>query len=243
MGENLDRDNIDLPGGQQRLLEAVAATGKPVVLILLNGGPLSITWATEKIPAIIEGWYLGQATGTALAQVIAGDINPGGKLPVTMPRHVGRSPSYYYQPPAARIMNYYNSPDAPLFPFGHGLSYTTFAYSDLTLTPTSIVAGQAATARVTIKNTGARAGDEVVQLYLRDDVSSRVRPAKELKGFQRITLAPGESRVVEFPIGFDQLKFWKDGAWTVEPGTFTVMVGSSSEDLRLKETLRVKAFP
>jgi beta-glucosidase len=241
MGENLDRDNLDLVGGQEKLVEAVHATGKPVVVVLLNGGPISIPWIKKNIPAIVEGWYLGQATGTALAQVLTGEINPGGKLPVTIPQNVGRVPAYYYRPPAARRMNYYQSPGGDLFPFGHGLSYTKFTYSDLKISPEKFSTNQTATVSLKLTNSGARTGDEVVQLYLHDDVSSLVRPAKELRGFERVTLAPGESREVKFPVGFDHLKFWKNGGWVVEPGTFTVMVGSSSEDIRLKGWLEIMA--
>ena len=241
MGENLDRDNLDLVGGQKKLVESVHATGKPVVVVLLNGGPISIPWIKKNIPAIVEGWYLGQATGTALAQVLTGEVNPGGKLPVTIPQNVGRVPAYYYRPPAARRMNYYQSPGGDLFPFGYGLSYTKFAYSDLKISPGKFSVNQTATVSLKLTNTGARAGDEVVQLYLHDDVSSLVRPAKELRGFERVTLAPGESREVKFPVGFEHLKFWKNGGWVVEPGTFTVMIGSSSEDIRLKGQLEIIA--
>ena len=239
LGENLDRDNLDLVGGQEKLVEAVHATGKPTVVILENGGPLSIPWIKTNIPAIVEGWYLGQASGTALAQVLDGEINPGGKLPVTFPVNAGRCPCYYYRFPAGRVMHYYNSPEANLFPFGYGLSYTTFAYSNLQVSPDDLQSGQTATVSVKVTNTGSRSGDEVVQLYLRDDVSSLVRPAMELRGFRRITLAPGASQTLKFPVGFEQLRFWKDHHWVVEPGTFTVMVGSSSEDIRLRQSLKV----
>ena len=240
MGENLDRDNLNLVGGQERLVEAVHATGKPVVVVLLNGGPISIPWIKNNIPAIVEGWYLGQATGTALAQVLTGEVNPGGKLPVTIPQNVGRAQSYYYRPPAARRINYYRSPGGDLFPFGHGLSYTKFAYSDLKISPDKFATNQTATVSVKLTNAGARAGDEVVQLYLHENVSSLVRPSKELRGFERVTVAPGESREVKFPVGFDHLKFWKNGGWVVEPGIYTVMIGSSSEDIRLKGRLEIR---
>ena len=239
MGENLDRDDLDLVGGQEKLVEAIHATGTPTVVILLNGGPLSIRWIKENIPAIVEGWYLGQATGTALAQVLDGAINPGGRLPVTIPVNAGRCPCYYYRLPAARVMHYYRSTATNLFPFGHGLSYTTFDYTDLRMSPDDLKGGQTATVSVNVTNKGSRNGDEVVQLYIRDDVSSLVRPAMELRGFRRITLAPGASKTVEFLIGFQQLKFWKERHWAVEPGTFTIMVGSSSEDIRLRGSLTV----
>ena len=242
MGENLDRDDLDLVGGQEKLVEAVQATGKPIVVILLNGGPLSIRWIKQSVPAIVEGWQLGQATGTALAQVLSGRFNPGGKLPATVPVNVGRSPSYYYRPPAARARNYYHSPADNLFPFGHGLSYTTFKYSDLKISPATLATNDSATVSVQVANTGSRAGDEVVQLYIHEDVSSLVRPAKELRGFQRVTLLPGQSQTVEFKVGFNELKFWEDHHWVVEPGKFSLMVGSSSEDIRQHGVLKASGL-
>jgi len=237
MGENLDRDNLDLSGGQERLVEAVQATGNPVVVVLVNGGPLTINWIKDHVPAILEAWYPGQAAGTAVAEALLGKINPGGKLTVTFPQNIGRVPCYYNHLPANRKMNFYNSKADCLFPFGFGLSYTKFSYGELSVTPATIAPGQTATVSVEVTNTGKRIGDEVIQFYLRDDVSSLVRPAKELKGFERVTLAPGETKTVSFPVGFEQLKFWKDGQWVVEPGTFTLMIGSSSEDIRCTRQL------
>ena len=193
-----DRDNLDLPGRQEELLEAVVATGKPVILLLIQGRPASINFAAEHVPAILEGWYLGQAAGTAVADVLFGEMNPGGKLPITFPRSVGQIPAYYYHKPSAR-RGYLFSNAQPLFPFGHGLSYTTFSYDNLRLSAETITADEVATLFVDVTNTGERSGDEVVQFYVHDLLSERVtRPVKLLKGFQRITLLPGETRTVSF---------------------------------------------
>lgn len=237
MGENLDRDNLDLSGGQEQLVEAVQAAGNPVVIVLVNGGPLTINWIKDHVPAILEAWYPGQAAGTAVAEALLGQINPGGKLSVTFPQNLGRVPCYYNHLPANREVNFYNSKADCLFPFGFGLSYTKFSYGEMSVTPATIAPGQTATVRVKVTNTGQCSGDEVVQFYLRDEGSSLVRPAQKLKGFKRITLAPGESQTVSFPVGFEELKFWKDGQWIVEPGTFTLMAGSSSADIRCTQQL------
>jgi beta-glucosidase len=240
LGENLDRDTLDLPGGQQALVEALHATGKPVVVVLNSGNVHSVGWIKKNIPAILQAFYLGQSSGTVIAQALFGEVNPGGKLPLSFPRNVGQSPWYYNHPPLTGPVNYYgkeNDPSyrgGPLWSFGHGLSYTTFGYSDLTVSPTSFAKGETATVSATVTNTGNREGDEVVQLYLRQDFTSLVRPVKELKGFRRITLKPGESRAVSFSVGDDQIRFWKNGAWTAEPGRINIMIGSSSEDIRLR---------
>jgi beta-glucosidase len=228
-----DRDSLDLPGRQDELLRAVAATGKPVILLLINGRPASINFAVEHVPAILEGWYLGQAAGTAFADVLFGDVNPGGKLPITFPRSVGQLPAYYYHKPSAR-RGYLFSDKAPLFPFGHGLSYTTFEYSSLRLSAARMMADETVTLSVDVRNTGSRAGDEVVQLYIHDLLSERVtRPVKLLKGFQRISLAPGEARTVNFAVGREQLQFLNESMRrVVEPGMFELMVGGSSENLQ-----------
>ena len=228
-----DRDNLDLPGSQETLLRAVVETGKPVVLLLLNGRPVSITYAAERVPAILEGWYLGQAAGTAVADVLFGDVNPGGKLPTTFPRSVGQIPAYYYHKPSAR-RGYLFADKTPLFPFGCGLSYTTFAYGEPRLDKPTIRADETATLTVEVANTGARTGDEVVQLYIHDVLSARVtRPVKLLKGFQRITLQPGETRAVTFSIGREQLAYLgEDMRSIVEPGTFELLVGGSSVDVK-----------
>ncbi|PWH14275.1 MAG: beta-glucosidase [Anaerolineae bacterium] len=225
-----DRDSLDLPGRQEELLRAVYATGKPVILLLINGRPASINFAAEHVPAILEGWYLGQEGGHAVAEVLFGETNPGGKLPITFPRSVGQIPAYYYHKPSAR-RGYLFSEIQPLFPFGHGLSYTTFAYGEPRLDKATLRPGETATLTVEVTNTGERAGDEVVQLYIRDVLSERVtRPVKLLKGFQRITLQPGETRAVSFPVGPEQLQFLgEDMRPVVEPGEFLLMVGGSSE--------------
>jgi beta-glucosidase len=225
-----DRDTLDLPFRQEGLLQAVVATGKPVILLLIHGRPASINFAAEHVPAILEGWYLGQAAGTAVADVLFGDVNPGGKLPITFPRSAGQLPAYYYHKPSAR-RGYLFSNKEPLFPFGHGLSYTTFAYSNLRLSAETIRADESTTLSVDVTNTGSRAGDEVVQFYVHDVLSERVtRPVKLLKGFQRITLQPGETRTVTFSVGREQLQFLDESMQkVVEPGQFELMVGGSSE--------------
>ncbi len=225
-----DRDSLDLPGRQEELMRAVAATGKPVILLLINGRPASINFAAEHIPAILEGWYLGEAGGHAVAEVLFGETNPGGKLPITFPRSVGQIPAYYYHKPSAR-RGYLFADVSPLFPFGHGLSYTTFSYKNLRLDKASIRPGETATLSLEVTNTGERAGDEVVQLYVRDVLSNCVtRPVKLLKGFERITLQPGETSTLSFKIGREQLQYLdEDMQMTVELGEFVLMVGGSSE--------------
>ncbi len=228
-----DRDNLELPAKQEELLQAIFATGKPVILLLIQGRPASIKFAAENIPAILEGWYLGQAAGTAVADVLFGDVNPGGKLPITFPRSVGQIPAYYYHKPSAR-RGYLFSNAEPLFPFGHGLSYTTFAYNNLCLSADKITASETAILSVDVTNTGDRAGDEVVQFYVHDLLSERVtRPVKLLKGFQRLTLRAGETRTVSFSVGRDQLQFLDESLrQTVETGQFELMIGGSSKTLQ-----------
>ena len=225
-----DRDTLDLPGRQEELLQAVFATGKPVVLLLINGRPISINFAAEHVPAILEAWYPGQEGGTAVANVLFGDVNPGGKLPITFPRSAGQIPAYYYHKPSAR-RGYLFSSAEPLFPFGHGLSYTSFVYSNLRLSNQKITSDETATLSVEVTNTGTRAGDEVVQFYVHDLLSTTVtRPVELLKGFQCITLQPGECQTVSFPIGREQLQFLDENMkLIVEPGQFELMVGGSSK--------------
>jgi beta-glucosidase-like glycosyl hydrolase len=226
-----DRDSLDLLGSQDELAKAMVETGKPIVVVLLHGRPNSVNYIAEKIPAIIDGWYLGQEGGRAMADVLFGDYNPAGRLPITVPRNVGQLPDYYYQKPSAR-RGYLGSSTTPLFPFGWGLSYTTFTYSGLRLAPATIgIAGETKVS-VDVTNTGKVRGDEVVQLYIRDEVSSVTRPIKELRGFRRITLEPGERKTVDFTLGFDELSFFnRDMLPVVEPGTFKIMVGGNSVDL------------
>jgi beta-glucosidase len=223
-----DRDSLDLLGRQDELIRAVVETGIPTIVLLINGRPISINYAAARVPAILEGWYLGQETGTAVADVLFGDVNPGGRLPITFPRSVGQLPSYYYQKPSAK-RGYLFTSHEPLFPFGHGLSYTTFGYDNLCLASPRIGVGGTAVVSAEVTNTGDRVGDEVVQMYVRDQVSSLTRPVMELKGFQRITLQPGEARTVEFALTPEALAFLDvNMEWVVEPGVFDIMVGGSS---------------
>jgi beta-glucosidase len=226
-----DRDNLDLLGNQDDLVKAVLATGKPTIVFLQHGRPNSINYIAEHVPAILDGWYLGQEGGTAVADVLFGDYNPAGRLPITVPRSTGQLPDYYYQKPSAK-REYLGSTVLPLFPFGWGLSYSTFKYANVRATPDSIGPQGQTTISVDVTNSGAVRGDEVVQLYIRDDVSSVTRPVKELRGFRRITLNPGETKTVEFILGPDELSFLnRDMHRVVEPGTFTIMVGGNSIDL------------
>ena len=234
-----DRDNLDLLGNQDDLVKAILATGKPTILFLQHGRPNSINYIAEHVPAILDGWYLGQEGGTAIADVLFGDYNPAGRLPITVPRSAGQLPDYYYQKPSAK-REYLGSTVLPLFPFGWGLSYSTFKYSNLRATPDSIGPQGRTTISVDVANASAIRGDEVVQLYIRDEVSSVTRPIKELRGFRRITLNPGETKTVEFSLGPDELSFLnRDMHRVVEPGAFTIMVGGNSVDLITTE-LNVK---
>jgi beta-glucosidase len=226
-----DRDSLDLLGKQNDLVKAVLETGKPTVVFLINGRPLSINYIAENVPAILEGWYLGQEGGTAAAEVLFGDYNPGGRLPITFPRSAGQLPAYYNHKPSAR-RGYLFANKEPLFAFGHGLSYTTFKYDKLRLSQATIGTNGRTSAIVEVTNTGKRAGDEVVQLYIRDLVSSVTRPVKELRGFQRIHLEPGQTKTVELAVGPEALAFWnEDMKKVVEPGQFDIMVGPNSVDL------------
>jgi len=237
--ENEDRDDLGLVGKQRALVEAVYATGTRVVVLLLHGRPLAIEWIKNHIPAILDGWYLGQETGNAVADVLFGDVNPGGKLPMTIPKNVGQVPIYYNIMPPGRPGRYFQSKAEPLWPFGHGLSYTTFSYSDLQIYATSPTS---ANVSFIIQNTGDRPGDEVVQLYVRDEYSSVVRPAMELKRFQRITLGNGKTCTVIFKLDKDAFAFFdeKSNDWVVEPGDFNIMIGSSSADIRMSKILTLK---
>jgi len=227
-----DRSELRLVGQQEELVRAVLDTGKPTVLVLINSRPPAIPGLVERAPAILEGWYLGQEGGTAVAEVLFGDVNPSGKLPVSFPRGVGQLPLFYNHKPTARRGYLFDS-TRPLFPFGHGLSYTTFAYSNPTVAPARIPSDGRATASVEVTNTGTRAGDEVVQLYIHAEVSRATRPVMELKGFRRITLAPGERRTMTFELGPDQFAYHgPDLKRVVEPGRFQVMIGGSSDAVK-----------
>jgi len=240
-GEAGCRSTLDLPGVQERLVREVCETGAPVVMVLLNGRPMSISWPAEHVPAILEAWHPGIQGGNAVADLLFGDFNPGGRLPVTFPRTVGQVPIYYNHKntgrPATPLLytsKYIDLPSTPLFPFGHGLGYTQFEYGNLMVSPETITPDGEVEISLDVKNVGDREGDEVVQLYLRDLVGSVTRPVKELKGFQRIALKPGEKATVRFVVGPEQLAFVNRGMErVVEPGAFEVMVGGSSEDIKL----------
>ncbi len=228
-----DRTSLELVGEQQALVDAVLATGKPTVVLLINGRPLSISKIAREAPAIIEGWYLGQETGHAVARILFGDVNPGGKLPVSIPRSVGHIPAYYNHKPSAK-RGYAFTETSALYPFGHGLSYTQFTYSDLKINKASVKAGDVVDISLTLTNTGARDGDEVVQLYIRDPIASLTRPVKELKGFQRVYVKAKDSVKVTFSLAVNQLGFYdQQMRYIVEPGKIDLMLGSSSADIRL----------
>jgi beta-glucosidase len=239
-GEAASRSSLDLPGRQLELVKAVQAMGKPTVVVLMNGRPLTIKWIAENTPAVLETWFAGSEAGNAIADVLFGDVNPGGKLPATFPRAVGQVPLYYNhfntgRPPDPKnkyTSKYLDVDWKPLFPFGYGLSYTKFEITNLRLSAPRIPLNGKLTATVEVRNIGKRAGDEVVQLYIRDQVASVTRPVKELKGFERVTLQPGETKRIEFLLGTEQLGFWnRQMRFVVEPGDFKVMVGSNSEDV------------
>ena len=246
-GEGYDVASLDLTGLQEDLLKAVYETGTPVILVLINGRPLSIRWAAEKIPVIVEAWLPGELGGEAVADIIFGDVNPSGKLPVTIPRHSGQLPVYYnYMPDKLEWIThgwgkpYADMPPTPLWEFGFGLSYTKFEYSNLQISPLQTGTYGEVMIRVDVKNTGERKGNEVVQLYIRDLIASVSVPVKELKGFKKIMLEPGEQKTVEFKLNHDDLSFYnKYMDLVVEPGSFEVMVGSSSGDIRLKGEFEV----
>ena len=239
-GESASRTNIELYPAQQELVKAIHETGTPVVMVLMNGRPLAIEWSSENIPSILNGWLLGSEAGNALADVLFGDYNPSGKLTMTVPRNTGQIPIFYNTKRVSRPLDntrytskYIDSPIEPLYPFGYGLSYTEFSYSPITLSTESISFDEVLTASVTVTNSGERFGEEVVQLYIQDMVGSVVRPVKELKGFEKIALKPGQSEKVTFTIGVDDLAFYtRDMSFKAESGEFRLFVGSSSEDLQ-----------
>ncbi len=236
-GEFRDRAETGLPGVQEQLVEKVCEAGRPVAVVLINGRPLSIPWIAENVPAIVEAWLPGEEGAQAIADVLFGDCNPGGKLPITIPRGVGQIPTFYNNKPSGGRSviygDYVDCPARPLFPFGHGLSYTKVEFSNLQIEPKRVGIDGSVEIRVDVVNTGDREGDEVVQLYVHDAQSGITRPVKELKGFKRITLRPGEQRTVAFTLAVTQLGFYgRDMKFVVEPGTIEVMVGSSSDDIR-----------
>jgi beta-glucosidase len=228
-----DRNSLELFGAQGELAQAMFDLGKPVVVYLMNGRPLAIPAIADKADAIIEGWYMGQETGNAAADVLFGDVNPSGKLTITFPRATGDIPDYYDHKPGSRIYNFVDGTDQPLYPFGFGLSYTTFSYSAPVLSQATTGKDGQTTVAVTVTNTGAATGDEIVQMYIHQKVSSVTRPIKELKGFTRVSLAAGASTSVSFVINHESLAFHDiDMKYVVEPGQFEVMIGPSSADLK-----------
>ncbi len=237
-GEGFDRSDLNLPGRQEELLEAVASTGKPIVLVLQNGRPLSIAWAAKHVPAILEAWYPGEFGGRAIAETLFGDNNPAGRLPISFPRSVGQIPSYYNHFPSKKD-SYIEGDSSPLFVFGHGLSYTTFKYDDLTITAPKAHGTEDVLISCQVTNMGNRAGDEVAQLYVHQETASVATPVKSLKGFLRIHLEPAESKVVTFHLKQSDLAVWgASQKWQVEPGGYTATVGESSADgLTAKFTL------
>jgi beta-glucosidase len=239
-GEFQDRALLSLPGHQEDMIRAIAETGKPVVVVLVGGSAVTMSNWMDKVDSIVDVWYPGEEGGHAVAAVLFGDYNPAGRLPITFPVHESQLPLVYNHKATGRGDDYYNLTGLPLFPFGYGLSYTTFEYRNVTLSRSSIAAGETTTVRFTVKNTGAVAGDEVCQLYIRDMLASVARPVMELKGFQRVHLEPGESRELYFEVGPELLTMLdKDLKEVVEPGAFRIMIGASSRDIRLTTTLNV----
>jgi beta-glucosidase len=246
-GEAASQSTIDLPGRQLELLKAIAALGKPVVLVLINGRPLEISWAASNIPAILEAWHPGSEGGNAVADVLYGDATPGGKLPVTWPRSAAQIPIYYAhnitQEPETKknfTSRYWDIPSSPLYPFGHGLSYTTFSFSNLRVSKPEVKVGESTEVLVDVENTGPRAGEEVAQLYIHQRYGSASRPVRELKGFERVALAPGAKRTVRFTLSKAELTYWSGAAkkWVQEPAVFDLWVGADSR-APLTTTLRV----
>ncbi|MBE2195255.1 MAG: glycoside hydrolase family 3 C-terminal domain-containing protein [Anaerolinea sp.] len=243
-GESIDSATLDLPGLQLDLIQTIYATGVPVVVVLLTGRPYNLSWLDEHIPAIIEAWFPAEQGGAAIADALMGKINPGGKLPMTFPRHVGQVPIFYAHKPSGGRSNwwgdYIDLSSKPLYPFGHGLSYTTFTYSQLEIGRAQVKPNQVVPISFTLRNVGTAAGDEVPQLYLGDPLASVTRPVKALKGFTRITLQPGESKRITFELDVRHLAFYdREMRYVVEPGQIGVMIGSSSEDIRLEGTFEI----
>lgn len=243
-GESASKSEIDIPYAQKRLLKALLATGKPVVLVLFNGRPLTLSWESENVPAILDVWFAGSEAGDAIADALLGKVNPSGKLSMSFPRNVGQIPVYYNHKNTGRPLtgkwfskfqsNYIDVPNEPLYPFGYGLSYTQFEYGTLQLSAKQLKGNQKLTVTIPVKNTGKYAGKEVVQLYIRDEVGSITRPVQELKGFNKIELAPGETKNVNFEITPELLKFYNgDIKFDWESGDFQIMVGTNSKDVQI----------
>jgi beta-glucosidase len=239
-GEFRDRAYLNLPGNQEELIQKIAETGTPVVVILVGGSAITMNNWIDKVGAIADVWYPGEEGGNAVADMLFGDYNPAGRLPITFPVSEAQLPLVYNHKPTGRGDDYVNLTGQPLFPFGFGLSYTTFSYSDLKLGSSGILSGDSTFVQCRIRNTGQIAGDEVVQLYLRDEFASVARPLMELKGFQRIHLKPGETKEIRFEITPEMLSMLDVNLnKTIEPGTFRIMIGASSKDIRLREILTV----
>ncbi|MXV52908.1 beta-glucosidase [Pedobacter sp. HMF7647] len=239
VGEGKDRAHLDLDENQMELVRAVKATAKPVVVVLENGRPLTINWIAKNIPAIVESWFGGEKNGLAIADVLLGNVNPSGKLPMTFPRSLGQVPFYYNHKPTS-YHRYVDEQSTPLYAFGHGLSYTKFEYSDLSFDKPKIAADETIEVSLNVKNTGPVAGAEVVQVYVRDVVSSVTTPVMALKGFHKVMLKPGETSVIRFKLGPEHLSLWnKSMKRVVEPGEFKIMVGSASDDIRLNGSFQV----
>ncbi|MGE5761993.1 MAG: glycoside hydrolase family 3 N-terminal domain-containing protein [Gemmatimonadota bacterium] len=239
-GEFRDRAFLGLPGHQEDLIQAVASTGTPVVVVIVGGSAVTMPWL-DRVDGVLDVWYPGEAGGQAVADVLFGDADPAGRLPITFPVAEGQLPLVYDHKPTGRGDDYVDLTGQPLFPFGFGLSYTAFTYSGLTIEPAVIHPGESAVVRCRVRNVGGRAGDEVVQLYLHDELASVPRPVLQLAGFQRLRLAPGEEREVAFRLGTEQLRLLdRELHWVVEPGTFRILIGGSSKDIRLRGALRVQ---
>ena len=241
-GEGRSRTNLDLPGFQQELLEEVYKVNKNIVLVLMNGRPLVLNWHNENLPAIVEAWHLGTSSGNAIAEVLYGDFNPSGKLPMSFPRSVGQLPLYYNYKSTGRPgadgedtgsvfwSHYQDELNSPLYPFGYGLSYTDFTISNISLSSNELSNDESITASVTVSNIGDVKGREVVQLYIQDKYASATRPVRELKGFELVDLEPGETKTVEFTINEKLLEFYNaSNQWATEPGEFNVFIGNSSQ--------------
>jgi beta-glucosidase len=242
VGETTSRTSLDLPGRQLELMQAVYAVGKPTIVVLLNGRPMSINWVNKYVPGIIEGWFPGAQGGTAIAEVLFGDYNPSGKLTMTFPKTVGQIPFNFPTKPNAQWEGEKSRVNGALYYFGHGLSYTTFSYKNLIITPQQQNMSSSVTVSVDVQNTGAREGTEIVQLYTRDLVSSVTTYEKNLRGFQRVSLKPGETKTVRFVLMPADLSLWnREMKFVVEPGMFRVMVGSGSEDIRLQGEFEIVA--
>ncbi|MGH9409786.1 MAG: glycoside hydrolase family 3 C-terminal domain-containing protein, partial [Vicinamibacterales bacterium] len=240
-GEFRDRALLALPGRQEDLIRRVAAIGKPTIVVLVGGSAITMSSWIDRVGAVIDAWYPGEQGGNAVADVLFGDADPAGRLPITFPMSEGQLPLSYDHKPTGRGDDYVDLTGMPEFPFGFGLSYTNFEYSGLRIDPAAIDSAGTATVRCTVKNIGARPGDDVAQLYIRDVLASVARPVMQLEGFQRIALAPGESKFVDFTLGPEELRMRDtDNKWVVEPGVFRIMVGASSKDIRLRGELEVR---